>query len=119
MKIQYFGTKLDDVTGIVIGNFGDQAVTCARPEAGTRIWRSADGVHIDVRGLEPPEPMVEILRLIDQGAVESVLIAHLDREPIFLYPELVDRGWNHEILPACGESDCADEVKLRIVRWAA
>ena len=95
-------------------------MTCARPEDGTRIWRTEEGVHIDVRGLEPPEPMVEILRMIDQGAVESVLIAHLDREPIFLYPELVDRGWNHEIVPStCGEPDCADEVKLRIVRWSA
>ena len=94
-------------------------MTCARPKDGTRIWRTPDAVHIDVRGLEPPEPMVEILQMIDGGAVESVLIAHLDREPIFLYPELDDRGWEHEIMPsACTEPDCADEVKLRIVRWS-
>jgi len=103
-----------------IKKVGGDAVTCTRPEDGTRTWRTEEGVHIDVRGLEPPEPMVEILRMIDHGAVESVLIAHLDREPVFLYPELVDRGWNHELVSSsCGEPDCADEVKLRIVRWGA
>jgi hypothetical protein len=74
-------------------------------------------VHVDVRGLEPPEPMVEILKLIDTGEVDSVLIAHLDREPIFLYPELDDRGWDHQVLSSCGGSDCGDEVRLQIVRW--
>ena len=33
-------------------------MTCARPEDDTRIWHTAEGVHIDVRGLQPPEPMV-------------------------------------------------------------
>jgi hypothetical protein len=43
--------------------------------------------------------MVAILRLIDGGSAGAVVIAHLDREPIFLYPELEDRGWHHEIVP--------------------
>jgi hypothetical protein len=98
---------------------GDRGVTCARPEGGSRIWRTPEAVHIDVRGLEPPEPMVEILRLIDHGEVDSVLIAHLDREPIFLYPELDDRGWNHEIMESpCGGQNCPDELRVRIVRWS-
>ena len=93
-------------------------MTCASREVGTRIWHTAEGVHIDVRGLEPPEPMVEILRMIDHGAVESVLIAHLDREPIFLYPELDDRGWSHEIIPSeCGS--CTDGIMLSIARYGA
>jgi hypothetical protein len=46
-----------------------------------------------------------------------VLIAHLDREPIFLYPELDDRGWSHEVMESsCGGQDCADGVRLRMVR---
>ncbi len=89
------------------------------PEDGTRVWRTADAMHIDVRGLEPPEPMVEILRLIDQGEVDAVLIAHFDREPIFLYPELDDRGWSHEVVSSCGDADCTHEVTLRIVRLHA
>jgi hypothetical protein len=81
------------------------------------MWRTAEAMHIDVRGLEPPEPMVEILRLIDGGAIKNVLVAHLDREPIFLYPELDDRGWSHEVMEtSCGEPCCGDGVRVRIVR---
>ncbi|MCC6776031.1 MAG: DUF2249 domain-containing protein [Hyphomicrobiales bacterium] len=92
------------------------------PEHGSRVWRSADGFHIDVRGLEPPAPMVEILRLIDGEPDATVVIAHLDREPIFLYPELEDRGWAHEIVPhtcsgGAGGEHCDDAIELRLERW--
>ena len=91
---------------------------CDPPEDGARLWRTADGVHLDVRGLPPPEPMVEILSLIDRGEVEGPLIVHLDREPIFIYPELEERGWSHEILQSeCGDPACDEDVKLRLVRW--
>ncbi len=90
---------------------------CTRPEDGLRVWRTREALHIDVRGLEPPEPMVEILRAIDSNAADAILIAHLDREPIFLYPELDDRGWSHEVISSpCGDPDCADSVTLRLVR---
>jgi hypothetical protein len=94
-------------------------MTCACAEAAenSRTWRTAEGLHIDVSGLDPPEPMVAILSLIDGGEVEEALIAHLDREPIFLYPELDDRGWSYELVPSCGDSGCPGEVKLRMVRW--
>jgi len=92
-------------------------VSCKGPQEGSQVWRTPEAVHVDVRGLDPPEPMVAILKLIDQGEVDAVLIAHLDREPIFLYPELDDRGWSHEIMESsCGEPDCADGVRVRIVR---
>lgn len=93
-------------------------MTCTRPEGEARRWRTADAVHLDLRGLEPPEPMVAVLQAIDSGDIDSVLVAHFDREPIFLYPELDDRGWNHEIVPSCGSMDCEDGVTLRVVRWA-
>ena len=80
------------------------------PPAGTRIWNAADGLHLDVRGLECPQPLVEILRVIDGGGV-TALIVHLDQEPLLLYAELDDRGWNHEMLPAD-----ADGVRLRLTR---
>lgn len=90
--------------------------TSHRKEGTSRIWHSADGAHIDVRGLAPPEPMVEILKLLDRGDIAS-LIAHLDREPIFLYPELDERGWSYEILPSeCGGTACEHEVRLQLVR---
>jgi len=95
-------------------------VTCTRPEGESRTWRADDAVHIDVRGLEPPEPMVAILRAIDSGEADTVLVAHLDREPIFLYPELDDRGWSHELMPSsCGNADCEDGVMLRMEHWGS
>jgi len=58
-----------------------------------------DGVpHIDVRGLEPPQPMVAIMRVLEGPERVESLVAHLDREPIYLFPELDERGWAHEIL---------------------
>lgn len=92
-------------------------MNCAGPDDGSRVWLTPDALHVDVRGLEPPEPMVEILRLIDGEVVDGVLVAHLDREPIFLYPELDDRGWAHEVMePSCGGHDCTDGVRLRMIR---
>ena len=82
----------------------------------SRQWQSADGTHIDVRGLNPPEPMVEILTLLEQGNVSSVIV-HLDREPVFLYPELDERGWAYELLPSeCGDQNCEHEIRLKLVR---
>lgn len=49
--------------------------------------------HIDVRGLAPPEPMVAILRRIATLSPPECLVARLDRDPVFLYPELAEIGW--------------------------
>jgi hypothetical protein len=84
----------------------------ARGEGAARSWRAASGEwHIDVRGLSPPQPMVEILRLVQQLSAEDVLIVHLDRDPVWLYPELQQLGWWAEIVP--GDPG---EVRLRIAR---
>ena len=91
---------------------------CEGPNAGSRIWRAPDGLHVDLRGLDPPEPMVTVLQMVDRGEVENALIAHFDREPIFLYPELDERGWSHEVIPhECGS--CPDHVKIHIERYGA
>ena len=74
---------------------------------------AADGTHIDVRGLSPPEPMVAILTLLESSDVDDRVIVHHDREPVFLYPELVERGWNYEII--AGEPG---EVRLLLTRQA-
>ncbi len=84
------------------------------------MWRADDALHIDVRGLDPPEPMVTILRAIDSGEADALLIAHLDREPIFLYPELDDRGWSHEIVQSsCRSPDCENGIMLRMQVYGA
>jgi uncharacterized protein (DUF2249 family) len=53
-------------------------------------------VTLDVRGLEPPLPMVLVLeRLEALRAGEQLEIFH-DRRPMFLYPQLESRGFVHE-----------------------
>jgi uncharacterized protein (DUF2249 family) len=53
------------------------------------------GPTLDVRGLEPPQPMVAILeRLETLAAGETLTVVH-DRRPTFLYPQLDARGFTH------------------------
>jgi len=76
-----------------------------------RHWREGDLPHIDVRGLEPPEPMLAILRLLEAPGTGDTVIVHHERDPIYLYPELAERGWAGEIVP--GDEG---EVRLRLAR---
>lgn len=89
----------------------EEAAPAAPPAA--RIWREADGFHIDVRGLEPPQPMVAILRLLERADCTPAVTVHHEREPIYLYPELAERRWAYEPVP--GEPG---EVRLRLTRRA-
>lgn len=74
-----------------------------------RIWNEADGRHIDVRGLPSPLPLTSILRLVHEAPAGSTLIVHHDRDPLLLYPELVQIGWWADRIP--GEPG---EVRLRL-----
>lgn len=76
-------------------------------------WNDSAGVHIDVRGLSAPRPMVEILTLLGSIEDDSVVIVHHDRDPQMLYPELAELGWSAEIID--GEPG---EVRLRLAREA-
>lgn len=70
-----------------------------RPQIGLGDRGGASCGPMDLRGLEAPAPMVAILRRIDgeegQGASFEVL---LDRDPLFLHPELAERGWEAQLL---------------------
>ena len=61
---------------------------------GAMIWREEDGLHIDVRKLTPPNPLVAIIRLIESIDGAEAVVVHHDREPQFLPPELAERGWH-------------------------
>ncbi|MDH3596869.1 MAG: DUF2249 domain-containing protein [Rhodospirillales bacterium] len=58
------------------------------------LWDSG-ALCLDLRGIDtPPKPLVAIVELIeraDTGDSVRVLIA---RDPINLYPELLERGWS-------------------------
>lgn len=60
---------------------------------GAMTWREEDGLHIDVRKLKPPQPMLAVLRLLDAAADGEVVVVHHERVPQFLLPELAERGW--------------------------
>lgn len=47
---------------------------------------------IDLRGLEPPEPLARILSALEGAGPLSFL---LSREPLLLYPLLRREGWRH------------------------
>jgi hypothetical protein len=47
----------------------------------------------DLRGLDPPEPLLRILERIDSGAGPHVFL--LAREPLPLYPLLAAARWRH------------------------
>ena len=53
-------------------------------------------IVLDVRGLEPPQPMVRVLEEIERLGPGAVLEVHHDRRPMFLYPQLDERGFTHE-----------------------
>jgi hypothetical protein len=74
-------------------------------------WREADGVHIDVRGLAAPGPLVAILQLVASMADATPVVVHHDRDPLLLYAELAEIGWMAE-----RESSEAGEVRLRLRR---
>lgn len=60
---------------------------------GALTWAEEDGLHVDVRRLTPPAPMLAVLRLIDSTPDLERLVLHHDRMPQYLVPELAERGW--------------------------
>lgn len=69
--------------------------------------------HLDVRGLPAPQPMVAILSCCAQAPPGASLVVSLDRDPVFLYPELAERGW-----AATRIAGDTGEVRLRVERVA-
>ena len=63
----------------------------AGPDAPGPAWPRAL-LHLDTRGLAPPEPMVKILGAVEAMQPGEVMEAVLDREPAFLFPQLAQRG---------------------------
>ncbi|MFN3077742.1 MAG: DUF2249 domain-containing protein [Alphaproteobacteria bacterium] len=53
---------------------------------------------IDLRGMQPPEPMVILLRHVESGPGSGALTVLLPHEPLPLYPELEARNWSWEVL---------------------
>ncbi len=63
----------------------------SEPEAGNGV------VVLDVRGMEPPEPMVRTLAALDTLPRGETLVQINVREPRFLLPQLEERGFVYEV----------------------
>ena len=55
-----------------------------------------DAATLDVRGLEPPLPMVRVLERLDALEPGGTLTVLHERRPLFLYPQLDARGFRHD-----------------------
>lgn len=78
-------------------------------DAEASVWTEQRETHIDVRGLEPPQPMLAILKLLETVGPAATVIVHHEREPVFLFPELAERGWQWSTV--AGDPG---EVRLRL-----
>ena len=70
-------------------------------------------VEVDVRGLEPPEPMVKILETLPQIGKGDLLLVHHHREPMMLYDKLEHLGYE-----ASAEKIQEGYFKVRITKKA-
>ncbi|MGC8654686.1 MAG: DUF2249 domain-containing protein [Candidatus Kryptoniota bacterium] len=59
----------------------------------TEVDQDEKVVEMDVRGLEPPEPMMRILKKLTTLETNEILLVHHHREPVFLYDKLEERGF--------------------------
>lgn len=71
-------------------------------------------VHLDNRGLQPPEPMVRTLTALEELSPGDVLTIHNDRVPVYLLPQLLDAGASYEV-----EELLDGSARVRIVKGAA
>jgi uncharacterized protein (DUF2249 family) len=89
------------------------AVPAAAANLGPAESRSAaagDTVRVDVRGLEPPLPMVRVLEAVEALAPGQHLEIWHNRRPVFLYPQLEARGCRHA-------TDEPEPGVVRILVW--
>ena len=63
-----------------------------------RSWQAANGLHLDTRGLSPPDPAVAVIWHIEQPDETGPITVYLDRHPIYLFPELAERGWTAKVV---------------------
>lgn len=104
-------SMLRDGQGNLAVSAVDAPVCKGLPDPGAPVRRDQDGLHIDVRGLAAPLPMLAILRLVSAVEPAERIIVHHDRDPVFLYPELAELGWQADTVP--GDPG---EVRLSITR---
>jgi uncharacterized protein (DUF2249 family) len=91
---------------------GATAADAASAEPSAQVSAEPDDVVIlDVRGLEPPEPMVRTLAALETLPADATLVQINVRVPEFLLPQLEQRGFTYEV-----REQARDLVRLFIRR---
>nr|PZN91562.1 MAG: hypothetical protein DIU52_03075 [bacterium] len=75
----------------------DAADVAGPDEANDATGQEDDVVVLDVRGLEPPEPMVRTLEALERLPAGATLVQINARVPRFLLPRLEERGFTYEV----------------------
>ncbi len=52
-----------------------------------------NSIELDVRGLEPPQPLLKIFEVLESLKPDEALYITHERKPIHLYPRLKDAGY--------------------------
>jgi uncharacterized protein (DUF2249 family) len=80
----------------IVWFYREPSAGAAAPDARAAAPASGDRVVLDVRGLEPPGPMVQILERLDTLRPGQRLVVLHERRPMLLYPQLDERGFLHD-----------------------
>ena len=78
----------------VLGGKGFTHTTERTPEGDWKITFTRP--VLDLRGLEPPQPLQRALEALVQLPANGTLTIHTDRRPMLLYPKLEERGFRYE-----------------------
>lgn len=98
-RIEYIGSQLASSVLAKPAPTGNQTVSEAvkrTPVAGDVpvLW-DAGALCLDLRGIDtPPKPLVAVVELIERADTGNTVRVLIARDPVNLYPELVERGWS-------------------------
>jgi uncharacterized protein (DUF2249 family) len=76
-------------------SFGHRGEAAPEAHIEAEVVPDGAGFSIDVRQLEPPEPMRQVIAALDAGKLPLRVVHH--REPALLYPKLTERGLTWEV----------------------
>jgi len=78
------------------------------------LWRGGI-LEMDLRKLTPPDPIIAVLKMIEGTAgfreIGEAFTVWLNRDPVYLYPELAGRQWHAEIIRKDGDGLLVKIVK--------
>ena len=70
-----------------------EPMSATAPESSCGCSAAPEPVVVDARGLEPPQPLVTILKAVASLPARATMRAHTDRRPMHLYTHLTERGY--------------------------